>query len=84
MLRVFFFSIIRVLLIALAVYFVITVIRGVVRALSGRAQSSSSKASGRPQSENPPKPTEEYKDVKDAKFVELSNNKHEEKSGGES
>jgi hypothetical protein len=80
MLRIFFFSIIRILLAALVIYFAVTVIRGVLRALGWRAQDSPSKASGRPQPENPPKPTEEYKDVEDAKFVELPDKKREKKS----
>lgn len=80
MIRFIVFSIFRILLAALLVYFVLAVIRGIVRALSGFARGSSSNPTGRPQSQNPLKPQEPYKDVKDATFVELPDQKDESRS----
>lgn len=71
MLRILFFGVIRFIIIAFVIYFVLTVIRGIIRLFQGPSESSSFKKSTQPHSENPPQPKEEYKDVKDAKFVEL-------------
>ena len=76
MLRLFFVSIIRLLVVAFAVYVVLAIVRGIARALSGPARGSSSKPSGRPQADIPPKPKEEYKDVRDATFEELPDAKN--------
>ncbi len=76
MLRLFFLVIIRLLIVAIAVTAVLAIVRGIARALSGPAQGSSAKPSGHPQTDIPPKPQEEYKDVRDATFEELPDAKN--------
>jgi large-conductance mechanosensitive channel len=73
MIRLLIFSLIRFIIAAFAIYFVLTLIKGIMRVLKG-----SSRISSRPdQPETSQKPKENYKDVQDAKFVELPD-KHEE------
>ena len=73
MIRLIIFSLIRFFIAAVVIYFVLTLIKGIMRVLKGLSRSSSRSA----QPETPPKPKENYKDVQDAKFVELPD-KHEE------
>jgi len=56
------------------IYFVLIIARGIMRAL----HRSSRPSSGYARQETPPKPKEDYKDVQDAKFIELSDEKKEE------
>lgn len=83
MLRVLFFGLIRIIIIALVIYFVLTIIRGIIRALQGPSRRSTG-TRGHPQTENQPKSKEEYKDVKDAKFVELPRKNTENESRDQS
>ncbi len=76
MLRLFFVSIIRLLIVTFAVTVVLAIVRGIARALNGPARASSANPSGRPQTDIPPKPKEEYKDVRDATFEELPDAKN--------
>jgi cell division protein FtsN len=69
MFRVILFSLVRFIVAALVIYFVLTLVRKVLGNLQNITKG---KASMRP-SQPPPKPKEEYTDVKDAKFFELRN-----------
>jgi hypothetical protein len=53
---------------AFVIYFILTLVRGIIKTL----QRSSSKSRRFDPPEAPPKPKENYKDVQDAKFIELS------------
>jgi hypothetical protein len=57
----------RFFIAAVVIYFVLTFIKGVTKAFMGSSSSSSRTA----RRETPSKPKESYKDVQDAKFVEL-------------
>jgi hypothetical protein len=54
---------------AFAIYFVLTLVKGLFRILA----KSSGRVSDSPQSPVPPKPKEDYKDVQEANFIELPN-----------
>ena len=69
MIRLFIFIFIRFFITALAIYLVLTLLKKIIRILQGYSHPSLHN----PQQENQPKPKEDYKDVKDAKFVELPN-----------
>jgi flagellar basal body-associated protein FliL len=73
MIRLLIFFLIRFLIAAVVFYFVLTLLKGMMRVFKG----SSRQSSGSAQPDTPPKPKENYKDVQDAKFVELPD-KHEE------
>jgi hypothetical protein len=69
MIRLFIFTLVRFFIIALAIYFGLTLLKKIIQALQGGSRPSP----GTFQKKNEPKPKEEYKDVKDATFVELPN-----------
>jgi large-conductance mechanosensitive channel len=75
MIRLFIFVFIRFILIAIAIYAALTLLKKVIQTLQGRSQPTSHNS----QQETHPKPKEDYKDVKDAKFVELPNKQVENK-----
>jgi large-conductance mechanosensitive channel len=75
MIRLFIFVLIRFFLIAIAIYAVLTLLKKVIQTLQGRSQPTSHPA----QQKKRAKPKEDYKDVKDAKFVELPNKQAENK-----
>jgi hypothetical protein len=79
MVRLLIFSLVRFFLFALIFYVVLTVLKGVLRALSGEGKSFTRRSRRYPQQENPPKTTEEYTDVKDAKFIELPDERKDER-----
>jgi hypothetical protein len=72
MIRLFIFLL---AIVAFVIYFVLAFVRGIIRTLQKSSRSSS--RFDRPQT--PVKPKEDYKDVQDAKFTELSD-KHKENS----
>ncbi|MGD0590978.1 MAG: hypothetical protein ABSA44_09295 [Bacteroidota bacterium] len=75
MIKLLIFSLIRFLIVAFVIYFVLTLVKRMLRVFKG-----SSRPFSRPdQPETPPKPKEEYKDVQDAKFVELPDKQEESK-----
>ena len=55
-------------IVAFVIYFILAFARGIIKTLQRSSRSSS--RFGQP--ETPPKPKENYKDIQDAKFVELS------------
>ena len=73
MVRLFIFVLIRFFIIALAIYFALTLLKNLIRIL----QRHSNPSPRNQKQENQPKAKEEYKDVKDAKFVELPNKQTE-------
>jgi large-conductance mechanosensitive channel len=73
MIRLLIFSLVRFFIAAFAIYFVLTLVKGMMRVFKGSSRPSSRSD----QPETPPKPKENYKDVQDAKFIELPD-KHEE------
>jgi flagellar basal body-associated protein FliL len=74
MIRLLIFSLIRFFIAALVIYFVLTFVKGILRVLKG---SSSRPFSHPAEPQAPPKPKENYKDVQDAKFVELPDKQEE-------
>jgi hypothetical protein len=69
------FALVRFILAVLAIYFVLTLIKGLIRALTwspGETRKYSKQ-------ENFSDTKEDYKDVKDAKFVELTTNEAKKK-----
>jgi large-conductance mechanosensitive channel len=68
MIRLLIFSLVRFFIAAFAIYFVLRLLKGSSRPSSRSAQP-----------EMPPKPKENYKDVQDAKFVELPDKQEESK-----
>jgi large-conductance mechanosensitive channel len=64
---------VRFFIIALAIYLALTLLRKIIQALQKHSHPSPHTS----QQENQPKAKEEYKDVKDAKFVELPNKQTE-------
>jgi len=62
------FLIILVAVAAVVIYFILTIVKGIIRIL----QEPTSKSPRFDQPDTPPKPKENYKDVQDAKFIELS------------
>jgi large-conductance mechanosensitive channel len=75
MIRLFIFVLIRFFLIAITIYAVLTLLKKVIQTLQGRSQPTSHPS----QQKKRAKPKEDYKDVKDAKFIELPNNQAENK-----
>jgi hypothetical protein len=69
MIRLFIFVLVRFFITVLVVYLVLTLLKKIIRNLQGRSRPFPSA----PQEENRPKVKEEYKDVKDVKFIELPN-----------
>jgi hypothetical protein len=69
------FALVRFILAVLAIYFVLTLIKGLIRALTW----SSGETRKYPKQGNPSDTKEDYKDVKDAKFVELTTNEAKKK-----
>jgi large-conductance mechanosensitive channel len=67
MIRLFIFAIIRFFLVALVIYVVLTFIKGIIRALRLNFRQSQQYT----ERKNTPEAKEDYKDVKDANFVEL-------------
>lgn len=68
--------VIRFFFTVFAIYLALTLLRIVIRVLRGNPSPSQSQ----PPEQNSPKPKEEYKDVKDAKFTELPGKQPPEKS----
>jgi hypothetical protein len=60
---------VRFLIAAFAIYFVLTLVKGLFRIFT----KSSGRVSDSPPSPVPPKQEEDYKDVQEAKFIELPN-----------
>jgi large-conductance mechanosensitive channel len=73
MIRLFIFVLVRFFIIAFAIYLALTLLKKVIRTLQGYSPPSPRN----PQKESHPKTTEDYKDVKDAKFTELPNKQTE-------
>ena len=71
MIRLFIFAIVRFLIAAVAIYFVLVFFRWLIRTLQG--QSNSYKPY--PQQGEKSKSKEVYKDVKDAEFIEIPDDK---------
>jgi hypothetical protein len=67
MIRLFIFAFVRLCIAALVIYVVLTFIKGIIRVLKSNFRQSTRY----PEHENTPKTKEDYKDVKDAKFVEF-------------
>jgi hypothetical protein len=76
MVRLFIFVLIRFFIIALGIYLVLTLLKKIIQILQRHANLSPRN----PRQENQPKPKEVYKDVKDAKFVELPDKQTEDSS----
>jgi hypothetical protein len=75
MIRLFIFVLVRFFMIALVIYAALTLLKNVIRTLQGHSRPNSHNS----QQEKQPRPAEDYKDVKDAKFVELPNKQAEKK-----
>jgi large-conductance mechanosensitive channel len=73
MIRLFIYTFVRFIIIALAIYFAFTLVKWVVRSLQGRSRLSY----GQPQKGEAAKPKENYNDVHDAKFEELTKKQKE-------
>jgi large-conductance mechanosensitive channel len=80
MIRLFIFVLVRFFIIALVIYFVLTFFKRIIQTLQGRSHPSSNN----PQQQHRPKTKEDYKDVKDAKFVELPKNQTKENQNSHS
>jgi hypothetical protein len=76
MLRLVLFSLIPFFIAAFVIYFVLAIVKGIMRTFRGPSRPSSRFA----QSAVPPKPKESYRDVQEAKFVELPNEDKENNS----
>jgi hypothetical protein len=76
MIRLFLFVLVRFFIVALAIYFALTLLKKVIQTLQGKSQPSPR----RPQQETIPKTTVDYKDVKDARFTELPKTHSEDSS----
>jgi hypothetical protein len=74
MIRLLIFSLVRFFVAALVIYFVLTFVKGILRVFKGL---SSRPFSHPDQPQAPPK--ENYKDVQDAKFVEVPDKQKESK-----
>jgi hypothetical protein len=79
MIRLLLFSLISFFIATCAIYFVLTLVKGIMRVLTGSIRPSSRSA----QPEMPPKPKENYKDIQDARFVELPDKRDENKQQSE-
>jgi large-conductance mechanosensitive channel len=75
MIRLLIFTIIRFIIAALAIYLVLTFIKAIIRMLQGQSHLSQHHH----YQANASTPKEEYKDVKDAEFVELPDEQREKK-----
>jgi large-conductance mechanosensitive channel len=75
MIRLFIYTFVRFIIIALAIYFAFTLVKWVVRSLQGRSRLSY----GHPQKGEATKPKGNYNDVHDAKFEELTEKQKEKK-----
>ena len=75
MIRLLIFSLVRFFIAAFAIYFVLRLVKGMMRVLKGTSRPFSRPA----QPEMPSKPKENNKDVQDAKFVELPDKQEENK-----
>jgi len=73
MIRLFIFVLIRFFIASFVIYLVLTILGKILRSLRGHSQSSPPAS----RQESQPKPTENYKDVKEAKFTELPNKQTE-------
>ncbi|MGD0036205.1 MAG: hypothetical protein ABSC53_02800 [Bacteroidota bacterium] len=73
MIRLFIIVLFRFFITALVIYLVLTLFKKIIRTLQGYSDPSLHN----PQQEKQPKAKEDYKDVKDAKFVELPNKQTE-------
>jgi hypothetical protein len=63
MIRLLIFSLVRFFISVIVIYFVLTLVKRMLRSFKGSSPSA--------QPETPAKPKEHYKDVQDAKFIEL-------------
>jgi hypothetical protein len=77
MIRLFIFVLVRFFITILGIYFVLTMVKKVIQVLQGRSHPPASN----PHRQNNPVPKEDYKDVQDAKFVELPNKNSKDTSG---
>jgi hypothetical protein len=75
MIRLFLYTFIRFIIIVLAIYFAVTLVKWVVRGLQGKSRLSY----GHPQKGESTKKKQNYDDVHDAKFEELADNQKEKK-----
>ena len=73
MIRLFMIILFRFFVTALVIYLVLTLFKKIIRTLQGYSNPSLHN----PQEGKQPKAKEDYKDVKDAKFVELPNKQTE-------
>jgi len=71
MIRQFIISLIRLFIMAFAVYVAFALVKVVMRVLRGDIHLRFRRSNKYPQQNQPDQPPEEYKDVKDARFVEL-------------
>ena len=67
MIRLFIVALIRFFIIAIALFFALTLLKIIIQALRGHSRP----APHSPQPQNQQQPKEDYRDVKDANFVEL-------------
>jgi hypothetical protein len=67
MIRLFIFALVRFIIFALIIYIALTFIKGIIRVLKLNFR----RFIRYPENVNTPKAKEDYKDVKDANFVEL-------------
>ena len=75
MIRLFLFVLFRFFIIVLIIYLALTLLKKFIQILQGRYHSPTHD----PKQEKSKKVKEEYKDVKDAKFVELPDKQTEDK-----
>jgi large-conductance mechanosensitive channel len=73
MIRLFMIVLFRFFITALVIYLVLALFKKIIRTLQGYSNPSLHN----PQQEKQPKAKEDYKDVKDAKFIELPNKQTE-------
>jgi hypothetical protein len=73
MIRLFIIVLFRIFVTTLVIYLILTFFRKIIRILQGYSNPSLHN----PQQEKQPKAKEDYKDVKDAKFIELPNKQTE-------
>jgi cell division protein FtsN len=79
MIRLVIFVFIRFFITVLVIYFVLTLLKGIIQIFKIPVRRTSDS----PHSVVPPKPKENYKDVQDAKFVEIPNQTKENNSDQE-
>ena len=75
MIRLLIFALVRFIIATFVIYFVLTLLKGIIRSFRGTSGISSRSD----QRVTPPKPKESYKDVQDAKFVEFPDKQEEKK-----